>query len=128
MNRAIADLEGGGMNVKTFDGRVPASQRNEILTGNCDCLILQIKTGCEGLNLQQFSEIYFVSPHWNPAVEDQAVARCHRMGQESNVEVFRFRSCDKSRPEGKTFKTIDEYSFDKQVEKREFMDELTHHA
>ena len=118
------DLEGGGMRVQTFDGRVPPARRAAILTGKCDCLILQIKTGCEGLNLQQFSEVYFVSPHWNPAVEDQAVARCHRMGQEDSVEVFRFRACDDTRPEGKTFRTIDEYSVDKQVEKREFMDEL----
>jgi non-specific serine/threonine protein kinase len=54
-------------------------------------LILQIRTGCEGLNLQtQFSEIYFVSPNWNPTLEDQAIARCHRIGQKNPVFVFRF--------------------------------------
>lgn len=54
-------------------------------------LILQIRTGCEGLNLQkQFSEIYFVSPNWNPTLEDQAIARCHRIGQQKEVFVFRF--------------------------------------
>ena len=79
-----------GLNVEKFDGRTSHSQRAEILTQNCDVLILQIMTGCEGLNLQQFSEVYFVSPHWNPAVEDQAVARCHRIGQTEKVEVFRF--------------------------------------
>jgi SNF2 family DNA or RNA helicase len=43
------------------------------------------------LNLQEhYSEIYFVSPHWNPAVEDQAIARCHRIGQTKTVDVFRF--------------------------------------
>ena len=52
---------------------------------------MQIQTGCEGLNLQEFfSEIYFVSPHWNPAVEDQAIARCHRIGQKVDVYVFKF--------------------------------------
>jgi len=52
---------------------------------------LQIQTGCEGLNLQaDYSEIYFVSPHWNPSVEDQAIARCHRIGQTKPVFVFRF--------------------------------------
>ena len=54
-------------------------------------MILQIMTGCEGLNLQHFNQVYFVSPHWNPAVEDQAVARCHRIGQKKEVKVFRFR-------------------------------------
>lgn len=53
-------------------------------------LILQIQTGCEGLNLQQFSEVYFICPHWNPAIEDQAIARCHRIGQKKKVEIFEF--------------------------------------
>ena len=81
----------GGMHVETFDGRTPQCERNEIITNKCDVLILQIQTGCEGLNLQHFSEVYFVSPHWNPAVEDQAVARCHRIGQTRPVDVFRFQ-------------------------------------
>lgn len=79
-----------GLDVKTFDGRTSHNQRNEILENVCDVLILQIQTGCEGLNLQQFKEVYFVSPHWNPAIEDQAVARCHRIGQDAAVDVFRF--------------------------------------
>ena len=79
-----------GLDVKTFDGRTSHNQRNEILDNVCDVLILQIQTGCEGLNLQQFKEVYFVSPHWNPAIEDQAVARCHRIGQDAAVDVFRF--------------------------------------
>jgi SNF2 family DNA or RNA helicase len=55
-----------------------------------DVMILQIQTGCEGLNLQQFQEVYFTSPHWNPSVEEQAIARCHRIGQTKPVKVFRF--------------------------------------
>ena len=58
--------------------------------GKTEVLLLQIQTACEGLNLQDFNEVYFTSPHWNPAVEDQAVARCHRKGQRKAVEVFRF--------------------------------------
>ena len=54
-------------------------------------LIMQIRSGCEGLNLQAaFSEVYFVSPNWNPALESQAVGRCFRIGQQKRVEVFRF--------------------------------------
>jgi len=34
--------------------------------------------------------VYFVSPHWNPSVEDQAIARCHRIGQQRIVHVFNF--------------------------------------
>jgi len=65
--------------------------RAQILSQKYEVLILQIQTGCEGLNLQEnYSEIYFVTPHWNPAVEDQAIARCHRIGQTKPVSVFRF--------------------------------------
>ena len=53
-------------------------------------LIVQIQTACEGLNLQHFQEVYFTSPHWNPAVESQAIARSHRIGQDETVDVFRF--------------------------------------
>jgi SNF2 family DNA or RNA helicase len=75
-----------------LDGRTSESERREILAPDAcvDVLILQIQTCCEGLNLQQFSEVYFVSPDWNPAVEDQAIARCHRFGQTEPVSVFRF--------------------------------------
>ena len=83
-------FERQGLTVVTLDGRTANSEREKILRSSPDVLILQIQTGCEGLNLQQFSEIYFVSPHWNPAVEDQAVARAHRIGQTERVDVFRF--------------------------------------
>ena len=53
-------------------------------------MIVQIQTACEGLNMQHFQEIYFTSPHWNPAVEDQAIARAHRIGQDQVVDVYRF--------------------------------------
>jgi SNF2 family DNA or RNA helicase len=78
--------------VRYLDGRTRENERRQILApdADIDVLILQIQTCCEGLNLQQFSEVYFVSPDWNPSVEDQAVARCHRFGQTEPVVVFRF--------------------------------------
>jgi len=89
----IADrLRKGGMTmVATFDGRTSNANRFKTLNDDNEALILQIQTGCEGLNLQEkYSEIYFISPHWNPAVEDQAIARCHRIGQSKPVFVERF--------------------------------------
>ena len=77
--------------IHIYDGRVNMNQRNKILKEKNNVLILQIKTCCEGLNLQEhYSEVYFVSPHWNPSVENQAIARCHRYGQQKEVQVFRF--------------------------------------
>ena len=84
-------LTHANINTKIIDGSTTLYKRNEILNDNqVNTIILQIQTACEGLNLQQFNEIYFVSPHWNPAVEDQAIARCHRIGQKKDVEVYKF--------------------------------------
>jgi len=80
-------LINAGMTVGILDGRrkcrVSDVEENDVL-------IIQIQTGCEGLNLQRFNEVYFIGPHWNPAVEDQAIARCHRIGQLKPVMVYRF--------------------------------------
>ena len=112
--------------IQVIDGRTTIQQKKEILrnagggpankhamlTRNANTqnkktkiLILQIQTGCEGLNLQEYNEVYFVSPHWNPAVESQAIARCHRIGQTTGVDVFRFIMTWND----KGFKSMDEY-------------------
>lgn len=81
----------GVTDVVTIDGRIQRHRRSEILGACHEIVVLQIQVGCEGLNLQaDFSEVYFVSPHWNPSIEEQAVARCHRIGQQKQVYVFRF--------------------------------------
>ena len=97
-------LKDGGMEfVATFDGRTATGNRHKVLTAKSEALILQIQTGCEGLNLQEnYSEIYFISPHWNPAIEDQAIARCHRIGQTKPVLVHRF--------EMRSFETTDDFT------------------
>ena len=89
-------------------------------------LIVQIQTACEGLNLQHFQEIYFTSPHWNPAVESQAIARSHRIGQNEHVNVFRFvmQNFNESRiPFGDDLAhiTIDSYCQIVQDRKRELL-------
>ena len=112
-----SQLEERGLRVAFFDGRVSNYQREIILAEDtAEVLILQIKTACEGLNLQQFKEVYFVTPHWNPAVEDQAIARCHRIGQTENINVFRFLMDDF----GIHSKNIDSYCQTVQERKRDF--------
>ena len=105
--------------VATFDGRTSYAKRSQILNDNNDVLILQIQTGCEGLNLQDnYNEIYFVSPHWNPAVEQQAIARCHRIGQTKPVYVKRFQMSSFVTENDNPTKTIDKYVKDVQEGKR----------
>ena len=52
-------------------------------------LLIQIKAGGVGLNLQSYNRVYITSPDWNPANEDQAIARSWRMGQNKKVYVKR---------------------------------------
>lgn len=112
-----------GLTVGTFDGRVTKAKRSEILKKDIDVLVLQIQTGCEGLNLQEFNEIYFVSIHWNPAIQDQAIARCHRIGQAKGVDVFMFIM--KPFDEERETVNIDIHCIKKHIEKRATMMELT---
>ena len=113
-------LEMGGVSCERIDGRTRKKEREMTLMygvghrefslvcrkwkkvadtaifGEIDAFLspsviaVQIQTACEGLNLQHFQEIYFSSPHFNPAVEMQAIARAHRIGQLEKVNVFRF--------------------------------------
>jgi SNF2 family DNA or RNA helicase len=87
---------GGGEDddIAIIDGTVSGRERARIFAAEPKVLILQIRTCSEGLNLQSYSDVYFVSPHWNPCVEDQAIARCYRMGQTNGVRVFRFYMTD----------------------------------
>lgn len=120
-------LKAGGMTkVATFDGRTTNSKRFDILNDKNDALILQIQSGCEGLNLQEnYSEIYFISPHWNPAVEDQAIARCHRIGQTKPVYVQRFEMCKFVDDEQEiSTRTVDNYVDAVQNEKRNVANEF----
>ena len=79
-----------GLDVKMLNGKTTGKDRKIIPTLKPDVLIVQIQSCCEGLNLQQFATVIFTSPHWNPAVEDQAIARAHRIGQTEQVRVFRY--------------------------------------
>ncbi len=56
--------------------------------------LISIKAGGTGLNLTQADYVFIIDPWWNPAVEDQAIARAHRMGQKNAVMVYRFISKD----------------------------------
>ncbi len=109
-------LQSHGLAVGYIDGRTPKRKRQYILRQELDVLILQIKTGNEGLNLQKYNEIYFVTPDWNPKLEEQAIARCHRIGQKKQVHVFKFvmRGFD----DMEQTRTIEMYSESIQEQKR----------
>ena len=131
MNEIAVRLRTGGLNVGILDGKITKNARQKLLNEKKDVLILQIQTGCEGLNLQDnYSEVYFVSPHWNPYVEDQAIARCHRIGQKKPVFVWRFEmnnfdsSTTTSSSVEKKTKNLEEYVVDVQNGKRKIVKNL----
>jgi SNF2 family DNA or RNA helicase len=57
-------------------------------------LVSQIQAGGVGLNIQAASVVILTEPQWKPTVEDQAIARCHRMGQVRPVDVHRLLAED----------------------------------
>jgi superfamily II DNA or RNA helicase len=57
-------------------------------------IVSQIDAGGVGLNIQAASVVILTEPQWKPTIEDQAVARCHRMGQVRPVDVHRLLAED----------------------------------
>ncbi len=53
-------------------------------------LLMTLKTGGVGLNLTKASYVFHLEPWWNPAVENQASDRAHRLGQKNAVQVYRY--------------------------------------
>ena len=88
-------------------------------------LLIQINAGGVGLNLQQFSNVFIVSPDWNPCNEIQAISRSHRIGQQNKVNVHKYTV--RFNPEFEEtdskfiLKTIDERILSKQINKRNLM-------
>ncbi|GBG24158.1 DNA repair protein RAD16 [Hondaea fermentalgiana] len=53
-------------------------------------ILLSLKAGGEGLNLTEASHVFLCDPWWNQAVSDQAIMRCHRIGQKRSVTAVHF--------------------------------------
>lgn len=56
--------------------------------------LISIKAGGVGLNLTQADYVFILDPWWNPAVEQQAIDRTHRIGQEKKVFIYKFIAKD----------------------------------
>ncbi|EOR95406.1 DEAD/DEAH box helicase-like protein [Arcticibacter svalbardensis MN12-7] len=76
--------------------------------------LISLKAGGTGLNLTAADYVYIVDPWWNPAVENQAIDRCYRIGQKKNVVAVRLICKD----------TIEEKIMDMQESKKGLMNEL----
>ena len=76
-----------------LDGSTPAGERQKQVQrfqkGEGDLFLISLKAGGMGLNLTAASYVIHMDPWWNPAVEDQASDRAHRIGQQHPVTVYR---------------------------------------
>ena len=84
----------GRLAVGPLTGSVPARHRQVLIdqfSARRDpaVLVSQIEAGGVGLNIQAASVVILTEPQWKPSIEEQAIARCHRMGQVRPVEVHR---------------------------------------
>ncbi|BCM94405.1 RNA polymerase-associated protein RapA [Abditibacteriota bacterium] len=82
-----------------FTGDLASHERTAVLDRFAEdeaaqVLILSLKAGAQGLNLQSASYIFHFDRWWNPAVESQAESRAHRLGQERPVHIYRYISPD----------------------------------
>lgn len=82
-----------GIPVFYLDGQTPAKERVDICSrfnsGEHDVFLISLKAGGTGLNLTGADTVILYDLWWNPAVEEQAAGRAHRMGQKNVVQVIR---------------------------------------
>ncbi|MEO8111073.1 MAG: SNF2-related protein [Ginsengibacter sp.] len=77
-----------------LDGSTPATKRKDLVAQfqtdpNIKAFLISLKAGGVGLNLTAADYVYLIDPWWNPAVEDQAIDRTHRIGQTNKVFAYK---------------------------------------
>lgn len=101
-----------------LDGSMTSNDRmkmvNEFNDGNKNIFLISLKAGGTGLNLTSADIVIHFDPWWNPAVEDQATDRAHRIGQKNVVEVIKLISSG----------TVEEKILELQNSKRELIDKV----
>ncbi|MDB4413438.1 DEAD/DEAH box helicase [Pirellulaceae bacterium] len=113
-----AELDSMNISYQYLDGSTPTKKRKSIVesfqSGEGDVFLISLKAGGTGLNLTAADYVIHMDPWWNPAVEDQATDRAHRIGQLRPVNVYRFI----------TKGTIEEKIVDLHQSKRDLADSL----
>lgn len=101
-----------------LDGSTPAKQRQQRVdafqSGEGNVFLISLKAGGTGLNLTAADYVIHMDPWWNPAVEDQASDRAHRIGQTRPVTIYRLVTKD----------TIEEKIVELHNKKRDLADSL----
>ncbi|MCK2124966.1 SWF/SNF helicase family protein, partial [Pseudomonas sp. PNPG3] len=84
-------LEGHGITTAYLDGTT--ADRDAVIDafrdGDQQAFLISLKAGGSGLTLIEADYVFLLDPWWNPAVEEQAIDRTHRIGQDKPVTVYR---------------------------------------
>ena len=110
-------LHASGIKFVRLDGSTSTDDRAAAVgtfqgEGGPPVMLLSLKAGGTGLNLTAADHVFLVDPWWNPAVEDQAADRAHRIGQDKPVMVYRLVARD----------TVEERILELQARKRALAD------
>ncbi len=121
LHRLELMMAAAGIKVFTIHGGTTRVQRERILaefqaSSGGAVLLMTLKTGGVGLNLVKASYVFHLEPWWNPAVENQATDRAHRMGQVRPVQVFRYLILDSVEEKIKVLKARKSAQFDAMFE------------
>ncbi|WP_226580535.1 SNF2 helicase associated domain-containing protein [Halobacillus litoralis] len=112
------ELAKTGLDAFYLDGSTKSEKRMEMVEafnkGEKDAFFISLKAGGTGLNLTGADTVILYDLWWNPAIEEQAAGRAHRIGQEKVVQVIRMIS------EG----TIEERIYQLQQKKRDLVDQI----
>ncbi|WP_028608804.1 DEAD/DEAH box helicase [Paenibacillus harenae] len=112
------ELANQGVSYFYLDGQTPASERVELCSrfneGERDLFLLSMKAGGTGLNLTGADTVILYDLWWNPAVEQQAADRAHRIGQKNVVQVIRLVA------QG----TVEDKMYELQQRKKSLIDEV----
>ena len=113
-------LEAAGLRTAYLDGATVDRQGaiDSFRSGGADVFLISLKAGGFGLTLTEADYVFLLDPWWNPQVEEQAVDRAHRIGQDKPVMVYRLVSAD----------TIEEKVMDLKEKKAELFDRVVEGA
>jgi len=118
LNLIRAYLNEKNIHYQYLDGSTPVKQRkiavDSFQAGKGDVFLISLKAGGLGLNLTAADYVIHMDPWWNPAVEDQASDRAHRIGQHRPVTIYRLVARD----------TIEEKIVEMHSRKRDLADSL----
>lgn len=119
LNLIKEQLSKSGIQNKMLTGAMSQKKRNDAIASfknskDCYAFLISIKAGGSGLNLVESDYVIIVDPWWNPAVENQAIDRVHRIGQTKPVIAYKIISAN----------SVEEKILELQDQKRELVDSI----